>query len=201
MILDSNLSFNNHLENKIAKANQGLGVMIQLKKWLSFRVLETIYKLYVRPHLDYGDVLYHTANPNKNETFELSPQAASLRKVEEVQYKAAKIITGAWQGTSMEKLYKILGWESLNKRRIMRKLTILHETIINKHPNYLFNTFNKNMYPENSRLGNQLILKNVECKKARYPKEFLPSTIRDWNQTNILIQNQTNLQKENSQYN
>ena len=103
MILDSNLSFNNHLENKIAKANQGLGVMIQLKKWLSFRVLETIYKLYVRPHLDYGDVLYHTANPNKNETFELSPQAASLRKVEEVQYKAAKIITGAWQGTSMEK--------------------------------------------------------------------------------------------------
>lgn len=189
MILDRNLYFNNHLENKIAKANQGLGVMIQLKKWLSFRVLETIYKLYVRPHLDYGDVLYHTANPNKNETFELSPQAASLRKVEEVQYKAAKIITGAWQGTSMEKLYKILGWESLNKRRIMRKLTILHETIINKHPNYLFNTFNINMYPENSRLGNQLILKNVECKKARYPKEFFPSTIRDWNQTNILIRN------------
>ena len=82
MILDSNLSFNNHLENKIAKANQGLGVMIQLKKWLSFRVLETIYKLYVRPHLDYGDVLYHTANPNKNKTFELSPQTAPLRKVE-----------------------------------------------------------------------------------------------------------------------
>jgi len=40
MILDSNLSFNNHLENKIAKANQGLGVMIQLKNGYLFEFLK-----------------------------------------------------------------------------------------------------------------------------------------------------------------
>ena len=72
MILDSNLSYKSHLENKLAKANQGLRIMIQLKKWVSHRVLEVVYKLYVRPHLDYGDVLYHSANPNKNVIFEPS---------------------------------------------------------------------------------------------------------------------------------
>ena len=109
MILDSNLSYKSHLENKLAKANQGLGIMIQLKKWVSHRVLEVVYKLYVRPHLDYGDVLYHTANPKKNIIFEPSTHSILLKKVEEIQYSAAKIITGAWQGTSTEKLYKILG--------------------------------------------------------------------------------------------
>ena len=82
MILDSTLSYKSHLEEKIGKANQGLGVMKQLKKWVSFRVLEVIYKLYVRPHLDYGDVLYHVENPTKNEVFEFSSKYNSLKKVE-----------------------------------------------------------------------------------------------------------------------
>ena len=45
MILDSKLNFQSHLSEKIAKANSGLGVMIQLKKWVSYRVLEVIIPL------------------------------------------------------------------------------------------------------------------------------------------------------------
>ena len=181
IILDSELSFVSHLKSKIAKANQGLGIMIQLRKWVSIKVLETVYKLFVRPHFDYGDVLYHQDSPTKNEIFEFSSKYRVLNEVEEVQYRAARIITGAWQGTSYEKLYKILGWESLNKRRTMRKLTILHETLLNKHPRHFYSIFKNNLYPENSRLANQSSLKNIPCKKSRYPKEFLPSTIKDWN--------------------
>ena len=84
MILDSTLSYKSHLEEKIGKANQGLGVMKQLKKWVSVRVLEVIYKMYVRPHLDNGDVLYHVENPTKNEVFEFSSKYNSLKKGEEV---------------------------------------------------------------------------------------------------------------------
>ena len=38
----------------------------------------------------------------------------------------------AWKRTSREKIYKNLGWESLNERRVMRKLCILYETIDTK---------------------------------------------------------------------
>ena len=67
--LDESLSYKSHLEEKIAKSNQIVGCMIQLKKWLAYHVLEVIYKLYVRPNLDYGDVLYHKENPKKKGNF------------------------------------------------------------------------------------------------------------------------------------
>ena len=182
MTLDNRLNFKKHLEEKIAKANQGLGIMIQLKKWVTYQVLEIIYKLYVRPHLNYGDILYHIANTNKNkEIFELFSCVSLLQQIESIQYQAARIVTGAWKGSSRDKLYKMLGWESLNNRRIMRKLTMLHETHLNSYPLYLDAMFNEYKYPENHRKAEQLKLKPVFCKKSLYPKTFLPSTIKDWN--------------------
>ena len=71
MILDSKLNFKSHLENKNL-----LGIMIQLKQWASHLVLEVVYKLYVRPHLDYGDIIYHSENPQKD------PSLNSLTKLQ-----------------------------------------------------------------------------------------------------------------------
>ena len=68
--------------------------------------LLTIYKCFIRPHLDYGDVICD------------QPTLSSLaNKVESVQYNAAVAITGAMRGTSKEKLYQELGFESLKDRR------------------------------------------------------------------------------------
>ena len=67
--------------------------MIQLKKWVTYQVLEIIYKLYVRPHLDYGDILYHIANTNKNkEIFELFSCVSLLQQIESIQYQAAALL-------------------------------------------------------------------------------------------------------------
>lgn len=161
--------------------------MIQLKKWVSYRVLEVVFKLYVRPHLDYGDIVYHSANPQKYTIFEPSNNTPILKQVESIQYDAARIVTGAWKGSSMDKLYQILGWESMNNRRIMRKLGILHETFLNKYPYYLDNILNNNKFAENSRLSNQMRLKNIPCKRSRYKKAFFPSTISDWNRLDLDI--------------
>ena len=49
----------------------------------------TIYKSFIRPHLDYGDVVYHWAS---NESFHQSRES--------LQYSAAIAITGAIRGTS-----------------------------------------------------------------------------------------------------
>ena len=62
--LDSKLQYQSHIEEKLAKARSGLGLMKQLKKWVSPDVLENIYKLYIRPNLDYADVMYHKAEEN-----------------------------------------------------------------------------------------------------------------------------------------
>ena len=61
-----------------------------MSRYLTRDVLDQMYKIYVRPHLDYGDVLYHQHDPN----FSLSLTTV----LESVQYSAALTVTGAWRG-------------------------------------------------------------------------------------------------------
>ena len=65
-------------------------------------MLITIYKAFIRPHLEFGDVLYDQAFNN------------SLKeKLESFQYNACLALTGAIRGTSKEKIYQELELESL----------------------------------------------------------------------------------------
>ena len=78
-----------------------------LSKYLPRHTLNELYKLYVRPHLDYGDVIYHT--PAKTREFSHDTTLNThMEKLESVQYSAALAVTGAWRGTSREKLYNEL---------------------------------------------------------------------------------------------
>ena len=64
-----------------------------------------LYKSFVRPHLDYGDIIY-------DEAF----IGCFQKKLEPIQYNAALAITGAIRGTSREKIYSELDLESLVKK-------------------------------------------------------------------------------------
>ena len=76
----------------LTKQNKMIGLLKKLSDLLPRQVLVTIYKAFIRPHLDYGDVVYDQASNN-------SFQA----KMESIQYNACLAITGAIRGTSREK--------------------------------------------------------------------------------------------------
>ena len=59
LILDSKFSFSAHIKSSISKARKGIGLLKYLSKYLPRHTLNDLYKLYVSPHLDYGDVVYH----------------------------------------------------------------------------------------------------------------------------------------------
>ena len=99
MHLDEKLSFNTHIKDKIAKANKGSGIICKLSYFLPRESLITIYKSFVRPHIDFGDIIYDQPN---NEQF--------CNMIERVQYNAALAITGAIKGTSQQKIYNELGF-------------------------------------------------------------------------------------------
>ena len=52
------LVFCHHIGEKILKANKGIGFITRFRKFLSRDSLLTIYKAFVRPNLDYGDIIY-----------------------------------------------------------------------------------------------------------------------------------------------
>ena len=73
--------------------------------------LLTICKSFIRPDLDYGDVIY---DQHYNNSFH--------PKLESIQYNAALAKTGAIRDSSREILYQELGLESLQQHRWFRKL-------------------------------------------------------------------------------
>jgi len=123
--MDSRLNFSKHTREAIIKATKGLSILKFLSKYVSRKVLDLSYKLYVRPHLDYGDVIYHN---QRNDLMKL---------IEQVQYKAALIVSGCWQGTSCERLYDELGWESLSSRRWFRRMVMFYKIHNGLAPDYL----------------------------------------------------------------
>ena len=58
LILDSKLNFQEHLQYILNKVNITIGLLRKLQNILPREPLLTIYKSFVRPHLDYCDVIY-----------------------------------------------------------------------------------------------------------------------------------------------
>ena len=113
MLLDDKLSYEHHLKFVLNKVKKTIGLLRKFQQILPRQSLITIYKSFIRHHLDYGDIVYDRAF---NESFH--------KNHEFVQYNAIIAVTGAIRGTSSE-LFQELGSESLKSRRWLRKLFIL----------------------------------------------------------------------------
>ena len=70
----------------IVEARRGIRMMKHLSRYVSRDVLIQLYKLNVRPHIDYGDIIYHKYGPSMGLDF--------TNKLEQTQYAAALAATG-----------------------------------------------------------------------------------------------------------
>ena len=59
MFLDRNLNFSKHLKSIFQKTNKTERLLRKLQTLLPRAPLIAIYKLFIRPHLDYGDMIYY----------------------------------------------------------------------------------------------------------------------------------------------
>ena len=163
---DEKLNFKKHVDGAISKVNKGISVIKKLRHTLPRKSLITIYKVFLRPLIDYGDIIYDQPNDD-----------SFCEKLESIQYKAALAITGATQGTSRDKIYKELGLESLKTRRWYKHLTCMFKIMNEKAPNYLINLIPKR---------NQIIRTTnshtpiIHCRIDYFKYSFFPSTLRDW---------------------
>ena len=111
IVLDSKLDFIIHVDNKIKKSYKIIGLIKRLSVCVPRKALLTIYKSFIRPHLDYGHILH---DKPENQNFK--------NKFEKVQYKACLAVTGAIQRTSRQKNYDELDLHTLIERRWRSRL-------------------------------------------------------------------------------
>ena len=172
--LDQKLDFSKHSNEKISKAQKGISVIKLLDNILSRNALLTIYKSFVRPHLDYSDIVY---DQPKNQSFS--------KKIEAVQYNVALAITNAIKGTSRTKLYKELGIESLSFRRWFRRLCTFYKIKTQRAPKYLYKLIplKNNTYDTRSAHS----IGTYFCRTNAFKYSFFPYTIREWNKLDLQL--------------
>ena len=86
LVLDESLTFAVHVKEVVIKARRGIGIGIRfMARYVHRDVLDQMYKLNVRSHLHYGDVIYHNQNLH------------IMSKSESSQYDAALAVSGSWR--------------------------------------------------------------------------------------------------------
>ena len=104
------------------------------------KTLLRLYKVFVRPHLDYGNMIYDKAH---NETFH--------QKLDSIQYNACLALSGAIRGSSREKRFYELGLESLQYWHWYRKLCLFYKIIKEDKHIYLSNLIPTKKLDKNTR--------------------------------------------------
>ena len=166
LILQFQLSFGWHLNEKMTKAKRIIGILKHLSKFLPLKTLNQMYKTLVRSHLDYCDIIYHMP-----QIVHQPPLGVSLHElmesVEKIQYQAGLAITGCWKGSSRDRLYEELGWESLSDRRNNNRIFQIYKIISKTTLSYL-----KDKLP---LCRNHILIRafrGIRCRTCRYSISF-----------------------------
>ena len=101
----SDATWGDHISRVYEKAALRLNILRMLKYDLDRKSLSRFYLSYIRPILEYGNIIWDACTQQQS------------NHLESIQLDAARIITGLRRGTSHSTLYTELGWSSLAERR------------------------------------------------------------------------------------
>ena len=170
LTLDNNGTWNQHISDIVQKANKKVGIMRNLKYTLNRKSLELLYKAYVRPVLEYADIVWDGI-----------PEYL-VERIEKVQIESLRIISGLTISCSLQNIYRETGFRPLSERRKEHRIIMMYK-ILNGHcPNYLLELIpprlaDRHDYP--TRRRDNII--DFYCRTEAFARSFFPTTLKDWN--------------------
>ena len=115
-------SWHSHIESIKCKTWKRINIMRKLKFVLDRKSLETIYFSFIRPVLEYADVIWDNCSKYEKE------------EIDKIQHEAARIGTGATKLVSISDLNTETGWEPLDCRRANHKLILFYKMVHSPKP-------------------------------------------------------------------
>ena len=126
---DSQLNWNEHTAIVLKKARDAAHPIHLLKYRVSTKRLLFFYKVYIRPIIEYGCIIWGN-------------YTAKFLPIERVQYQIARSITGAMKKSSISKLNNILGLPSIENRCDYLTVNVIMKIYYGKAPEYLTQVLN-----------------------------------------------------------
>ena len=105
LYLSNDCTWHKHINYITEKAWTRINIMRRLKFKLDRKSLEQIYLVFIRPLLEYGDIIWDSCLQSEKQD------------LEKIQIEAARIATGVTKLVSIVALYREIRWDSLDERR------------------------------------------------------------------------------------
>jgi len=171
--LNTTLTWKQHTESIALTTNKKINILSHLSKVLDRKTLSIMYTSFIRPSLEYGNIIWCNCTDNESDTLEA------------IQRRAARIITGGIIRTNTISLYLECGIETLQERRNRNVLLFFHRIVNGNVPDYLHElrppgTMDRQRY----NLRQQHNYTVPRCRLAKYKNSFFPKAINMWNSLN-----------------
>ena len=159
-----------HIREITSRASRRVDILRGYMYKLDRGSLERLYLTYIRPILEYADIVWDNCSGTESD------------KLEDIQRAAARVVCGAKRGTSHARLYEEVQWEKLKDRRAKHKLSMMHKLSKNKAPETLLSLLPARVEQRQTyRLRNNDNITMPTTSTALLQKSFYPSTINAWN--------------------
>lgn len=166
--IDNELKFHNHVAKAVLKANRILGMIKNTFSNIDETTLPMLYKALVRPHLEYGNVIW-------NPRFKLDEQA-----VEKVQRRATKLVPSLSNLTYEDRLRK-LKLPSLKHRRLRGDLIQTYKIINDIDRIDTSHLFSMASGKSSSTRGHHQKIYKKNCKLNVRNNAFSMRVVNAWN--------------------
>ena len=166
---NSKLTWKNHVLSISSNANKKISILAGLKNFLDRKTLSTMYISFIRPTLEYGNIVWCNCTSSEDDI------------LESVQRRAARIITGAIIRTPSKCIYEEAALETLKCRQERNILLFFHKIINKSVPLYLQNLTPESTHQERYNLRHQSNFIPPKCRITKYQKSFLPTAVSLWN--------------------
>ena len=120
-----NLRWNHHISDIALKTRKKLNAMTPLKYKLTKKSLEIMYKSFVRPSMEYANVVWGGSYD------------CDISKLESIQIDAIRLITGATARSNIANLYQEVNFPSISTRIDSASLSMMYKVLNGLAPSYL----------------------------------------------------------------
>ena len=169
VILDSQLSWKDHIQSVRKKCMSTLSVIAKISKCLPLAIKKTLYLSLVQPHLDYCCVVWSECN-----------KSDSL-KLDRIQKMGMRLILNADRRSPSDLLRKRLTWTNLAIRRKIMRLKVVRRCTSGEAPVYLSQMFktNQQLNYRSARRPHDFYLPTFKTNQGA--KSFVSLGGQDWN--------------------
>ena len=184
LTFSNNLRWNKHIDNITTKAHKRLNMMLPLKFKVDRASLETMYKSFVLPILEYSNIVWGGVYD------------CDKVKIEQIQIYALRLITGATAKSNISQLYIESGWLTTQQRLDNAKLTMIFKIKNSLAPSYLTELLPPEVQARTTyNLRNN---RNIQIPLSRlevFKRSFFPSAITLWNNLSNQVRNSVSIQE------